>query len=431
MNSGSYIISLAIFFVSLVLTIVFSGAKVAFASLLESNHLELKKKGTKNTERAAKLLSQPDTLLLSLKMGDLVSSTTLVCSGVLLSVSLGNYLAFQFEPILFLMVILIMAILFLINEIWALRFVLRKTVFYAELFSFPVTIFHTLFRPVTSLIFFFINLILTKFNLKHDNSQHQQILAIVEDSEDTELEEEELAMIHSIIEFGDIEVHEIMVPRPDMICIDETIELKDFIHLIKERGHSRIPLYRNDIDNILGIMHVKDLLPYTIRENTDIPNFKSLARPAHFVPVSKKLDELLKEFQREKHHMAIVVDEYGGTSGLITLEDLIEEIIGDIQDEHDKEQPLFNKIGENIYSVDPKIDLDELNESLEIDLPTEGQYDSLGGFILSLTSYVPKVGELVKFENYEFMIDKIDRHRIIRVKMKIDIPEIEKENISE
>lgn len=431
MESGSYTISLIIFFVSLVLTTVFSSAKVAFASLLESNHLELKKNRTKSTERVAKLLGQPDTLLLSLKMGDLISSTALVCSGVLLSVSLGNYLAFQFEPILFLMVILVMAILFFINEIWALRFVLRKTVFYAELLSFPIIIFHTLFSPVTGLIFFFINLISTKFNLKHDNSQHEQILAIVEDSEDSELEEEELAMIHSIIEFGDIEVHEIMVPRPDMICIDESIELKDFIPLIKEHGHSRIPLYQDDIDNILGIMHVKDLLPYTIRENTDIPNLKNLARPAHFVPVSKKLDELLKEFQRKKHHMAIVVDEYGGTSGLITLEDLIEEIIGDIQDEYDKEQPLIKKISENIYSVDPKIDLHELNENLEINLPTEGKYDSLGGFILSLTSYVPKVGELVKFENYEFMIEEIERHRIIRVKIKINISEVEKEDIPE
>jgi len=431
MISDSYIISLVVFFVSLLLTAVFSSAKVAFASLLEHNHLDFKRKTSRSIERVDKLLQHPDTLLLSLKIGGLVSSTAFVCSGVLISINLVNYLALKFEIILLLMVVVVMAVLFLINEIWALRFVLRKSIFYAEMLSLPVLLFYKLFSPFTYLIFFFINLISTKFNLKQKATQHDQILAIMEDAEDTDLEEEERAMIHSIIEFGDTEVHEIMVPRTDMVCVEEKIELKDFIDLIKEHGHSRIPLFRNDMDNILGIIHVKDLLPYSVEGNTEKPNLKRLARPAHFVPVSKKLDELLREFQREKHHMAIVVDEYGGTSGLITLEDLIEEIVGDIQDEHDKEPPLFKKISDNVYSVDPKIDLHDLNDSLEINLPTEGKYDSLGGFILSLTGYVPEIGEVVKFENYEFMMEEVDRNRITRVKIKVDIPEIEEEGISE
>jgi CBS domain containing-hemolysin-like protein len=229
------------------------------------------------------------------------------------------------------------------------------------------------------------------------------------------LDENEREMIHSIFEFGETEVHEIMVPRPDIISADGVSSIDDVTKLMKEKGHSRLPLYREDIDHILGVIHIKDLLPLVL--SSDSISLAEIARPAYFVPESKKLDQLLKEFQREKHHMAIVVDEYGGTAGLVTLEDVLEEIVGDIQDEYDREAPLYQKIDEHTFSVNAKIDLHELNEDLDLKLPTEGEYDSLGGFILSLTGYVPSQNEIVEYDGIKFVVEKITGNRIVRVKL--------------
>ena len=205
-------------------------------------------------------------------------------------------------------------------------------------------------------------------------------------------------------------------------------DVKKLVMLIKEKGHSRIPLYSDDVDNILGIIHIKDLLPYIgAAAEAKSPNLLRLARPAYFVPETKKLDRLLHEFRQEKGHMAIVVDEYGGTAGLVTLEDVIEEIIGDIQDEYDKEAPLFKKIEKNVYDVDAKIGLDELNDALDFDLPTDGDYESLGGFILNLTGYVPDENEVVRYENYDFLVEVVVRNRIKRVRLTVNQAEQEEE----
>jgi CBS domain containing-hemolysin-like protein len=206
-----------------------------------------------------------------------------------------------------------------------------------------------------------------------------------------------------------------MVPRTDIISAEEESTIEDITSLMNEKGHSRLPLYREDIDHILGIVHIKDLMPFVLSSVSK--SLIDVARPAYFVPETKKLHHLLKEFQREKHHMAIVVDEYGGTAGLVTLEDVLEEIVGDIQDEYDRETPLYQKIDDNTYSVNAKIDLHELNEDLALTLPTEGEYDSLGGFILSLTGYVPDQNEVVEYENIRFIVEKITGNRIIRVKL--------------
>ena len=245
--------------------------------------------------------------------------------------------------------------------------------------------------------------------------EHHKIMALVEDREENVgLEDNERAMIDSIFEFGETEVHEIMIPRIDIVGVEENISLEDLAKLIKNKGHSRIPLYTEGLDNILGIIHAKDLLAIIIYGEVGKPDLKKLARPISFVPESKKLHHLLKEFQKEQQHMAIVVDEYGGTAGLVTLEDVLEEIVGEIQDEYDKEPPLYKKIDKNSFLIDAKIDLDELNEQLEMDLPTEGEYESLGGFIFSLTDYIPEQNEVVEYNNYPYMLKKSLLFRLTR-----------------
>ena len=205
-----------------------------------------------------------------------------------------------------------------------------------------------------------------------------------------------------------------MIPRIDMVCVEKSISLSELIELIKTRGHTRIPLYDEKVDNILGIIHAKELLPF-INGGSQKVDFVSLVRPALFVPESKLIDELLKDFQVEKQHMAIVVDEYGGTAGLITLEDVIEEIVGEIQDEYDIEKPLYKKIDDIHFLVDAKIDLDELNDELNMNLPVDKSYESLGGFIFNLIGSVPEKKQEIEYDRYKFIIEKIDRNRIVEV----------------
>ncbi len=229
------------------------------------------------------------------------------------------------------------------------------------------------------------------------------------------IEVDEKEMIAGIIELGETVVREVMVPRIDVVAVPETIALPDALDLIITAGHSRIPVYRGTIDNVQGVLYAKDLLrPY--REGRfDVP-IKELLRPAYFVPESKKIDELLRELQQSKVHMAIVVDEYGGTAGVVTIEDLLEEIVGDIQDEYDSEDPMVTRTTENEYSFDARISLDEVSKLVGVDLPTE-ESDTLGGFIFSQLGRVPTAGSQVVFGPLTFEVQSISGRRIQKVRV--------------
>jgi gliding motility-associated protein GldE len=230
------------------------------------------------------------------------------------------------------------------------------------------------------------------------------------------LEEEEREMIHSIFEFGETQVREIMVPRMDMVCAETGARMAELVELITRHGHTRIPLYEHSVDNIRGIIHAKDLLPY-LNQPEARPSLESLARPAIFVPESKPINDMLKEFQAQRTHMAIVVDEYGGTVGLVTLEDVIEEIVGEIQDEYDEEPSLVRRINDRTWLVDAKINIEELNEALGLQLPTEEGYDTLGGFLLQRMGHLPQQKEEVREGNTVFVIERVVKRRIKRVRI--------------
>jgi putative hemolysin len=200
-----------------------------------------------------------------------------------------------------------------------------------------------------------------------------------------------------------------------MVVVDISTTLTKLMQLVKIKLHSRIPVYKDEIDNIIGILYVKDLLPYLNKRRKEQIDLQKLARPSYFVPEQKKIDELLREFQEEHIHMALVVDEYGGISGLVTMEDIIEEIVGEIQDEYDKESPLFKKIDEKTYLIDGKMSLEEVNEELNLILPAVEGVETISGFILNLLGSLPKEKEQVRFESYKFTIEKINRNRILKV----------------
>ncbi len=237
------------------------------------------------------------------------------------------------------------------------------------------------------------------------------------------IEEDEKAMIYSIFEFGETAAREVMVPRIDMVAVEVDTPLEEALRVIVEAGHSRIPVFRGSLDNVLGFLYAKDFLELWVNQQglaqgaAERPALEGLLRPAFFVPESKMLDDLLADLQQRQVHVAVVVDEYGGTAGLVTIEDILEEIVGEIQDEYDSEEATFQMMGENEYLFNARIDLDDLNEMLETDLPTE-QGDTLGGFIYSQLGKVPVAGEGITYDGFSFEVVNVVKRRIQNVRVR-------------
>lgn len=246
--------------------------------------------------------------------------------------------------------------------------------------------------------------------------RQMESLALAEGEKMEALEEDEKRMIHSIFELGRTTVKEIMIPRIDMTCAEEGESLHNIKELVKKYGHSRIPLFRESIDQIIGILHVKDIF---VEEGKDSEKI-DLAKIAHkpfFIPEDKKIDDLLQEMRKDKQHLAIVVDEYGGTAGLVTIEDILEEIVGEIEDEHDRAEPAIQKISQGEYKVAAKVTIRDLNEALETDLP-EKEFETLGGLIYDLVGGVPEEGKTIEYKGLSFQVEKVKGQRIVRVRVR-------------
>lgn len=231
--------------------------------------------------------------------------------------------------------------------------------------------------------------------------------------EEGSIEREEKELIHSIFEFGDTIVREVMVPRPDIVAIEAGRTLRDVQALVLQHGYSRVPVYREDLDDVVGIVFAKDVLKALHQGKQDMP-LTEIVREAHFVPESKKVADLLREMQRQKFHIALVTDEYGSVSGLVTLEDLLEELVGEIADEYDREEPEIVQVGEGVYRVDGKVPIGELNELLDVELP-DGEWDTVGGLVLGLLGRIPEEGEEVAFGDLVFRAERVTRRRIAKV----------------
>lgn len=222
-------------------------------------------------------------------------------------------------------------------------------------------------------------------------------------------------MIRGIVTLSDSNVKEIMVPRIDMVSVSLNTPIPTLVRTISECGHSRVPVYHETIDNVVGMLYAKDLLRYLVKENEDI-DLEKIIRPAYFVPESKKLDSLLREFQRRRVHIAVVVDEYGGTSGIVCLEDIFEEIFGEIQDEFDNETEEILKISDDVYLCDTRANLEDINERLGLNLPYD-DFDTLGGFVFDLFGKIPVKYEKMSYKNIDFIIQHMEGHKINTVKL--------------
>jgi CBS domain containing-hemolysin-like protein len=248
------------------------------------------------------------------------------------------------------------------------------------------------------------------------------LLAISE--KDVGIEEEEREMISSIFEFGSTIAREVVTPKPDLVCVEVSEGIKNVVNLMIESGHSRIPVYEGSLDNILGVVYAKELLK-TVNSGTANLTIRDFLRPVLVIPESKKVDELLHQMQAARMHIAITVDEYGTTTGLITLEDLMEEIIGEVHDGFEKEEKAFDQLDKNVWVVDAKQRIADVNKKLGIKIP-EGEYDTLSGFVFSLLGKLPIVGDEVKYDDISISVERIHKRRITKVKI-VKTPKTEKE----
>jgi len=231
--------------------------------------------------------------------------------------------------------------------------------------------------------------------------------------EEGQIEEGEVELIHSIFEFGDTIVREVMVPRPDVIAVEHDKAIRDVQALVLTHGYSRLPVFREDLDDVVGIVYAKDVLKALHQGKHDAP-LSELVRDAHFVPETKKVAELLREMQKEKFHIALVTDEYGSVSGLVTLEDLLEELVGEIEDEYDREEPVMAEVGDGVYRVSGKVSVDDVNELLDVELP-DGEWDTVAGLVLDLFGRIPTEGETVSFQGLRFTAEEVRGRRIATV----------------
>lgn len=284
----------------------------------------------------------------------------------------------------------------------------------------PVIWLTTLFYPVATVFIRIANFVVRLFGgtiARRPFVTEEEIKMMVSvGAEEAAIEEEEKEMIHSIFEFGDTIVREVMVPRPDMVAVESRAKVTEVLDQIIKAGHSRIPVYQETIDNVVGLVYAKDLLIYLNRPKNGKAEavLKKLMRPAYFVPETKRVSELLKEMQQKKTHMAIVLDEYGGTAGLVTIEDLLEEIVGEIFDEYDLEEAMVEVLSADSYRIDGRAPMDEIRDLVGVDLPEFGG-DTIGGFVYNLVGHIPVPGELVEYNSLTFEVEKVVGRRISKI----------------
>ena len=288
--------------------------------------------------------------------------------------------------------------------------------------AYPLKVLGVLLTPLSSPMQSVIKSIESKFGNQKPNISVDQLSQALELASDKDTTREEHKILKGIVTFGNTDAKEVMKPRMDVFALNETISYEDIMPEIIEQGYSRIPVFKDNIDTITGVLYVKDLMPHIDREKFDWIN---LLRKPYFVPENKKLDDLLNEFKEMHMHMAVVVDEYGGTSGLITLEDIIEEIVGEISDEFDDEDLIFSKLDDSTFIFEGKTALKDFYKAIKLEDSKlfencKGEAETLAGFLLEISKGFPKTGEVIKFQNYTFTVEGFENKRIKQIKLYIN-----------
>lgn len=405
-------------FLLLLCSALISGSEVAFFSL--SPNKWLNKDMSKEQEIIKKLLHRPNHLLATILITNNFVNVAIIILSTYITAGLFNFNGF---PVLefIIQVIVVTFLLLLLGEVIPKVFANQNALAFASFMSIPLNVLGKVFSPLSSVLVATTSVIEKRFQNKGYQISVDELSTALDLAGENDTNEDEKRILRSIVEFGNIDVKEIMKSRVDVVAIEEQTSFEEVKKLVVSSGYSRIPVYKENFDTVLGVLYIKDLLPHIKEEKFD---WTSLVRTPFFVPESKMIDDLLKEFQEKKIHLAIVVDEYGGTSGIVTLEDIIEEIVGEINDEFDDDGIIFSKLDNNNYIFEGKTSLNDVLKTIdgEIDYFDEvkGDSDTLAGLILELKGNIPEKGETLQYKPYTFTIESVDKRRVKRVKLSID-----------
>jgi gliding motility-associated protein GldE len=408
----------------LVCSALISGAEVAMFSLTPADFEVEESKRSVKEQIVISLLDKPKKLLATILVANnMINIAIILLFDNLTDAAFENIgTVFMGVDLQFLLEVVVVTFLILLfGEILPKVYASRNKVAFSHLMAYPLNVLDKLFSPLSIPM----RAVTIGIHQRLGNKSHglsvDQLSQALELTSQHDTTKEEQKILRGIVSFGNTDTKQVMRPRMDIFALNETQDYSEIIPEIIENGYSRIPVYKENIDNVTGILYVKDLLPFLEEEHYE---WTSLLREPYFVPENKKLDDLLNDFKIKKNHLAIVVDEYGGTSGLISLEDIIEEIVGDISDEFDDEDLIFSKLDENNYVFEGKTPLKDFYRVIKLDNPelfeeNKGEAETLAGFLLEISGSFPRKNDVILFDGYSFTVEAVDKKRIKQIKVSI------------
>ena len=421
------IFSILLFLLLLVCSALVSGSEVALFSLKPSD-FNTSGELSEKEKILVHLLDRPKKLLATILVANnFINIAIVLLYSSLSSVIHGNndYEIFGFSLVFWIDVIVVTFLILFFGEILPKVYANRNNVKFAQFMAFPLSFLDKLISPLSIPMRNTTRFIEKNFGKQKSNLSIDQLSQALELTREEDTSNEEKKILQGIVSFGNIDAKQAMQPRLDIFALSIDEDFETVLNKISENGYSRIPVYKESIDEVQGLLYIKDLLKYIHKKNFD---WQSLIREAYFVPENKKLDDLLNEFKEKKIHSAIVVDEYGGTSGLISLEDIIEEIVGDISDEFDDDDIIFSKLDPSTYVFEGKTTLKDFYHILKFEEEQEklfedykGEAETIAGFVLEIAKSFPKVNQILNFDNYTFTIEALDQKRIKQIKVKVNI----------
>ena len=399
-----------------------SGSEVAYFSLSPAEMEEIEESKSSSSKRILSLVENPQKLLATILVANnflnvgIIILSTYIMDGIL-PVDMPSIEKFLWQTVLVTFIILLLGEV--VPKVYATKSGLRL----ARIMSLPITLMESpwIFGSIGNVLIRSTNVIEKRIKKRDANVSVDSLEHALELTNDQNTTEEERKILQGIVRFGNTDVKQIMKPRTDVVAFDIETNYDELLKEIVKAGHSRVPVYRESFDHIEGILYIKDLLPHF--DQSASFEWQTLIRKPFIVPRSKKIDDLLAEFQEKKIHLAIVVDEYGGTQGIVTLEDILEEIVGEITDEFDDDNLAYSKLDENNYVFEGKTPLNDVYRALDIEgkefEDAKGESDTLAGFILELFGKIPQKNEKINFEHYVFTVEAADRRRVKQVKITI------------
>lgn len=418
---GAVVILLLVCFSAIV-----SGSENAFFSLTKNQIEDLVEEKSRISKATAYLLAHPKDLLATILIANtfvniaIVMITTLIIS-ILFDFSGNHFVGFIIE------IVFVTFMLVLVGEVMPKIYASHNNIKVARFVALPMKSLNRILKPVVFLLVRSTSIIDKRITKKGHVLSLDELTHAIDITAESDTPKEEKSILKSIVNFGNINVKQIMKQRPDVSAIAANTSFRELLMKINDWGYSRVPVYNDNLDNIVGVLYIKDLLPHMNRDNGF--DWLTLVRKPYFVPESKKIDDLLKEFQSKRVHLAVVVDEFGGTSGIVTMEDILEEIFGEIHDEFDEDEVYYSRINDHTFVFEAKMLINDMCRFMEIETEVfddvRNEADTVGGMLLEMAEEMPKQGDELVYENFRFIVESADKRRIKRVKVIIDKPATE------